>query len=164
MLRQGPVVCVEWAIRPTPFHEGTNNCHHAKSDLNSLLSLTWGETRPRPERRSIILLRKDRPGHTTLQAWFRRPTRDCNLLSLQILRSPQLSRVASKCCSFSAGRRSVPATESTSMPRKTMWVAGPAHLSIARGTPNFSHVCCSIQRSSWHCLESAGPSTIRSSR
>ena len=59
-----------------------------------MLSVTWGETGAGPERRSIILLRKDRPGHTSLQARLRRPKRDCLSLSWQTFQSPQLSSKA----------------------------------------------------------------------
>ena len=59
-----------------PFHSWKIASHHCGSRRNSVLMRTGWERLRKRARRSITRRRDARPGRTTLQAWWRWPSRD----------------------------------------------------------------------------------------
>ena len=118
-----------------------NACHHLMSDLASIFmriiercfffaSVSNDISRPM----------KDRPGFTTLQAWFKWPSDDSSCSLKQNFLNCHSMSMSFSLWSFSCGRRSSRVAESISMPKNVKHVIGPAVLWEARGIPNSVHV------------------------
>ena len=143
-----------------PFHRGAKSAHHWRSDLNSLLRLTWWWSSVTDVARSIILRRKQRPKRTTEATCWRTPMRDKSSLFWQAFLSPHAETSCCNRANLSVGRHAVRLTESNSMPRKQRRVLGPSILSGATGTPSDSH-SASAERSALPVVR--GGSTKRKS-
>ena len=116
--------------------------HHARSERNSRLRRSGHGHRGcigTPSSRLIIRRRKERPDLTTLQAWFRRPSSNSSSRREQAFRSPHSLSSVCRRWSLSAGRRSLAAMVSTSIPRKVRHAVGPSRLCSAIGTPSLAH-------------------------
>ena len=103
-----------------PFQSSTNIIHHIRSDLKERLrQIGCGRDgcMGTPCRRLSIRLRKERPGRTTLQAWFSVPIRDSSSRRSHTFLSPHSDRRSRRRRSLSWERRSWKATVSISMPR-----------------------------------------------
>ena len=111
---------------PAREKRGRSARNEALSQMGVLLPGRWCTA-------SIIQQRKDRPEHTTLQAW---PMSDSSSFLEQALRLPHPSSRALKRSSLSGGNRSWPATVSTVIPKKERQVIGLSRLCAAVGTPN----------------------------
>ena len=115
--------------------------------------------------------KKALPGLTTDAAWVRRPIRDSRSLFFPVPRGVGSSAcfihwliVVSKWSSLSCGRRTWPATESISMPKKVRVVAVPSVFSRATGNSSSLH-SVSVVCSAWpQSGEPAGPRMRKSSR
>ena len=79
--------------------------------------------------KSISLRKNDLPALTALHAWERRPISEISSPFLQTFLPLQTDNSSLSCLSLSWGSRISIATESNSMPTKTMVVAGPSSFS-----------------------------------
>ena len=154
------------SMRATPFHSEMKATHQERSARKSLLRRTrwWPLEAKGPDSRFIMRLKKERPGFTTLQAWWSRPTRDSSSRLRHTFLSPHSNNVALMRESLSAGRRMDQAIVSSSIPRKVRHDVGPSHFSVARGTPSSWHVRVSVRRLSAHWEEWGAPTTTKSSK
>ena len=120
----------------TPCHSGKNLTHQSMSALASRFKyMKWSRLETTVDK-SINLLKKMRPGLTTLQAKERSPMSDNNSRLVRFLRTPQVANSCLTSANFSFGSLMVMATVSISMPRNVRQVAGPPVLSVAMGTPS----------------------------
>ena len=78
---------------------------------------------------------KDRPGFTTLQAWFKWPSSGSSCSLEQTFLNCHSMSMSFSLWSFSCGRRSSRVAESISMPKNVKHVIGPAVLWEARVYP-----------------------------
>ena len=97
----------------TPFQPAIKFLHHWRSDRNSRFKRMWwwgrgAEPAKDQRNKSSIRRRNDRPGLTTLQAWFRLPTRDSSSLLVHTFRSLHSLNIPFKRSNFSDGRRRKP--------------------------------------------------------
>ena len=83
---------------------------------------------------------KDRPGLTTLHAWFKWPNSDSSCSLEQTFLNCHSMSISFSFRSFSCGSRSSKAAESISMPKNVGHVVGPAVLWEARGMSSSIHV------------------------
>ena len=112
----------------TPCQAERNSCHQRRSRWNSVFSLIeWSRLR-KQQRRSIMCLKKVRPGQTTFAAWCRWPMRDSNCRLVHHLRDRHEWISSLGASSFSAGSRVACCSESSSIPNTTIRVVGPSHL------------------------------------
>ena len=117
-----------------------NALHHARSAGNPAfrrmgIGLCGG--RRTEWSRSNMRLRKVLAALITLQAWLRCPMTDSSSLRVQCARIPHSSSMLANRSSLSAGRRSSPASVSTSIPKNVRQVVGPSLLWSAIGTPRW---------------------------
>ena len=121
--------------KETPFQLLAKASHQAKSERNSAFSL-------RKRLGSLELCNKVNirrikylPEGSTVQAKLRTPNKCSSSLRLQHFRVAHCRNSWQSRVSLSSGNRASMRTESSSMPRNTKDVAGPAILSAANGTP-----------------------------
>ena len=111
-----------------PFHLSMNNFHHARSDLNALLRRIGLFGHRADLSSSIILLRNDLPGLTTVLAWCSWPIKNSSSLFSQCLRESHWSISCFSRSNFSVGRRISILRVSIRMPRNVRIGAGPSIL------------------------------------
>ena len=118
----------------TPFHWGANAIHQSRSEQMPRLCragccpecLVCGYFS-----KSIIRLRNERPGRTSLQAWLRIPINDYKSLWQQTFWSPHFAMRTLSLKSLSEGSQSSFATVSISIPRSIQHNARPTALLVA---------------------------------
>ena len=137
--------------------------HQAKSAWNSASSLTqWFGCLAFVDR-SIMRLKKARPGCTTLQACESFPTSDSNSRFLQAFLYFHSLISAFNFSSFCSGRRISLRSVSNAMPKNVSTADGPSIFSLFNGTPSHSQVLNINSRLSLHSVVSGWPIVRKSS-
>ena len=132
--------------RATPFQPSRNKSHHIKSERKAALKRTWWWSSLRVETRSIIRLRKVRPGRTTRKACCRCPIKDNNSRLVHDLRQRHAQIITDSRCSLAGGNFRTLARVSTSMPRNSRVVLGPSVFWEVIGTPSLRHKFRAVSR------------------
>ena len=155
-----------------PFHGLVNTCHHLKSEQNSVLSWIghpgrlWECLALGDFRRSSILLRKERPGCTTLHAWFRLTTSDSSSIQLHTFRSSHSLRSIFSFASFSAVIWSLFAIVSIVIAKNVKHIVGPTVMCATSETPTCKceHSCLVLDSAWCHCCIAGTPHITKLSR
>ena len=100
-----------------PFHVRRNVLHHAKSALKDALMRIWCHGFLASLASTIIRLKNERPGFTTLVACWSWPISESNSCFVQDFLPSQLCSSVSSRCSFSSGSLISPFVVSNSNPR-----------------------------------------------